>query len=126
MIEVIAVAGLVLFWLNLFWLPLISARILRARGAAQTWNVSALGTFLVAVLGYTYTMGNASIIAQGVMSVALALPLGLALYARALPGAPWRWADKWVGAAAVASFLPANLVLIPTGLLLLLKTLVWS
>lgn len=105
MADAVALLGLALFWASLFWMPLAAARAVMNRGGAQTWSIAALLTFGMAFMGFTRAVAMGSTAEAFSWSVSWAMPVGLAIFARAAPGAVWRNADRWVGAAAALSFI---------------------
>jgi hypothetical protein len=125
-IMIIAVVGLVLFWTCLFLVPLMIVRGLRDTGHARRWSLAAAAAFLFVLLGFTRTMAGGTLGEALLWSLAWLVPIAVSFYARWPSGTRWRRADLFLTAAALATFLPANLVLLPTAILLLVRTVLWA
>lgn len=105
MADIVALSGLFLFYASCLWLPLVLLRAVRNRGHAQTWSVATILTFGMAFMGYTRAIGSGNLAEAFAWSVAWAMPVALALYARSAPDAELRRADLWVGVAAILTFI---------------------
>jgi len=105
MADIVALSGLFLFWASACFMPVALIRALVNRGGAQTWSIAALLTFAMAFMGYTRAVAMGSAAEAFAWSVAWAMPVGLAIYARSAPDAAGREVDKWVGIAAAISFI---------------------
>lgn len=104
-IEFIAVAGLLLAWVGLLWVPLMIARALRNDPPARLWAGAALLAYVAVFLVYTATIAaDAPAWQEVVWSAAWAVPVALSLLARADVRAVWRRADLWLGVIAVGTF----------------------
>lgn len=104
--DAIVVFGLLLFWASLLWLPLCILRAVSNRARAQVWSISAILAFGMVFMGYTRAMMQGTAAEAFAWSISWAMPVGLALYARAAPDAVNRHQDIWVGAAVAISFMP--------------------
>jgi hypothetical protein len=105
MAEVVALLGLFLFYTSCLWLPLVLLRAVVNRGHAQTWSIAAILTFGLCVMGYTRAISTGNVAEAFAWSVAWAMPLGLALYARRAEDAEMRRLDLWLGVGALLTFL---------------------
>ncbi|MDJ0859314.1 MAG: hypothetical protein QNJ03_09560 [Dinoroseobacter sp.] len=103
--NTVALLGVLLFWASLIWLPLNIARAFKTEGKPQIWLISAILTFFLALFGYTRAIDSGTALEAFVWSVSWLMPMGLSLYARSSPAVPWRKWDKYLGAAALVSFL---------------------
>jgi hypothetical protein len=104
-IEFVAVAGLLLAWVGLLWVPLMAARVLRNDASARLWAGAALLAYGGVFLAYTATIAaDAPPWQEVVWSAAWAVPIAFALLSRLDPQAVWRGADLWLGVIAVGSF----------------------
>jgi hypothetical protein len=98
-------------------------RAIQHRGPVQTWSISSLLAFGLVLMGYTRTMARGSAAEAFAWSVAWAMPVGIAIYARTHPDAIYRSYDKYLGAFALLSFLIVAPVL--PGVLRGLATTIW-
>jgi hypothetical protein len=105
MAEVVALLGLFLFYASCLWLPLVLLRAVVNRGHAQTWSIAAILTFGLCFMGYTRAISTGNVAEAFAWSVAWAMPLGLALYARRAEDAEMRRFDLWLGIGALLTFL---------------------
>jgi hypothetical protein len=105
MAEVVALLGLFLLYASCLWLPLVLLRAVRNRGHAQTWSIAAALTFGMAFMGYTRAMSTGNVAEAFAWSISWAMPVALALYARAAPDAEVRRADLWIGVVAAGTFI---------------------
>ena len=107
--NAVAILGLFLFWASLFWLPLTIYRAIRVPVRPKSWAIAAIFAFLMVFMGYTRTIARAQTAGFSAQeafawSIAWLMPIGLALYLRALPDMPARRLDKYLGIAALLSF----------------------
>ncbi len=103
--DIIAIAGLLVFWASLLWLPLTLVRAIRNDGTARRWSLLSFLAFGVVLVGFTRAMTQAGTGEALFWSASWAAPLALALAARADPMAVFRRDDKWVGIVVVVTFL---------------------
>jgi hypothetical protein len=104
-IEFVAVAGLLLAWVGLLWIPLMVARVLRNHTSVRLWAGAALLAYGGVFLAYTATIAaDASPWQEVVWSAAWAVPIALSLLSRVDVRAVWRRADLWLGVIAVGTF----------------------
>ena len=125
-IAIIAVVGLLLFWICLFVLPLEILRAALDAGPARTWSIVFVVAFAGVLLGFTRTMASGSLGEALVWSLAWFVPLAIAVMARKPPSTRWRKLDIYLVTGALATFLPANFLLLPTAILLAVRLLIWS
>ena len=104
-IEFVAVAGLLLAWVGLLWIPLMAARALRNAPPARLWAGAGLLAYGGVFLAYTETIAaDAPLWQEVVWSAAWAVPIALSVLSRLDPQAVWRKADLWLGVIAVGTF----------------------
>lgn len=113
MADIVALLGLVLFYAGCLWLPLVFLRAIMNRGHAQTWSIAALLTFGMCFMGYTRAISTGDVAEAFAWSIAWAMPVGLALYARRAPDAEFRRLDIWLGVLAALSFIMIAPILPP-------------
>lgn len=104
--DSVALLGLILFWVALWWLPLNIYRAVKISGGARIWAIAACLSFGMVFMGYTKAMASGNLNEALAWSVAWIMPLGLSIYVRKLPGSLALTWDKYLVAAAVVSFLP--------------------
>ena len=118
------IIGLYLFYFCLFWLPVMIARSIKNQGAARRWSLLALVSFVLVLLGYTWTVANVALPVAVFRAVAWIIPIWFSLSARKQPEAVWRSYDIISGIIAAVSFFFAAPILPP--ILLGLAIVIWS
>ncbi len=121
--DAVALMGVFLFWASTVWLPMMIYRALNSTGKPQIWQISAILSYGLMLMGYTRAIVQGSVMEAFAWSVAWVVPIGITLFVRGAGDVPLKGWDKWLGAAVIVSFLPAVGVL--PGLLQTLARALW-
>lgn len=105
--NIVALLGVFLFWLALFFLPLTLYRAFHTSGKQQIWTIAALMSFGLVFLGFTRAVAGGSVMEAFAWSVSWLMPVGLMIFARSPADTPLRKWDVILGVVAALSFFPA-------------------
>lgn len=107
MLDIVAFLAVFLFWTSLFLVPLAGWRAFGLEGRMRLFALASVFTFFMVLFGFTRAMSGGTAMEPFAWSLGWLMPLGLAVYVRVNAPVARPGLDVWLGAAAVASFLPA-------------------